>query len=372
MNKRKHTGFTLIEVILSASIMGILLIAMASAIVLASRAIPDSTKPMDQAIEVTSVIAWIQSDLRFAIHVPVRTDTAITITVADRDADGFPETIAYAWSGTVGDPLTRTYNGGSTKSILDDVHGINFQFNLQPRERDIRVLFVVPDASSLTTNDESKKARMEGWGFDVTNITASSTHAAYVAATSIADVVYVSEDIISSNVGTKLTSTPIGVIFEKHALVDEFYISDASYDYSNDRVRATNNSHPITTGFSTGPLVLFDSNQEMLAVNGTIANGATELTTRPLTAIPSLLVVDAGGQLLHDEVAAGRRVLVPWSGDTHNFNELNGDGLTLMKRCIQWAAGDHVVAGVQIKLRATGQTSQTETNVRLLNRMAVP
>jgi hypothetical protein len=49
--------------------------------------------------------------------------------VPDRTGDGNPETIRYAWSGTVGAPLTRQYNGGTAATIIDSVQALSFTYD---------------------------------------------------------------------------------------------------------------------------------------------------------------------------------------------------------------------------------------------------
>jgi hypothetical protein len=49
------------------------------------------------------------------------TPTAVTFTVADRNSDGNPETIRYAWGGTAGSGLTRSYNAATAASVADNL-----------------------------------------------------------------------------------------------------------------------------------------------------------------------------------------------------------------------------------------------------------
>jgi hypothetical protein len=55
----------------------------------------------------------------------------IEFSVADRNGDDVPETIRYAWSGAVGTPLTRQYNGGTLVYILTDVRQFSLTYNLK-------------------------------------------------------------------------------------------------------------------------------------------------------------------------------------------------------------------------------------------------
>jgi hypothetical protein len=75
--------------------------------------------------------AQVLNEVRCATGFSERTDKAITFTVADRSGDGAPETIRYAWSGVAGDPLTRSYNGGTATTVAPDVRALNFTYLLQ-------------------------------------------------------------------------------------------------------------------------------------------------------------------------------------------------------------------------------------------------
>lgn len=117
-------GFTLIEMVLSLAVMAILLVAMASAVTVASRAVPD---PDGSSAAVATNAAGLQrfrDDLHAAVELTERTDTSVTLVLPDRTGDGLPEVVRYAWSGTAGDPLTRAFNHGDPVDIttaMDDI-----------------------------------------------------------------------------------------------------------------------------------------------------------------------------------------------------------------------------------------------------------
>lgn len=119
-------GFTLIEVILSTAIMAIIMTAMMSVMLLVSRTVNSGGGVNDRTVQAQDVIGQVVADLSLAVQFTERTDRAVTFTVPDRDADGNPETIRYAWSGTAGDPLTRQYNGAAVVNVAENVH----QFDL--------------------------------------------------------------------------------------------------------------------------------------------------------------------------------------------------------------------------------------------------
>jgi len=117
----KRPGFTLLELVVSASIAAILFVVMTSAILLGSRAIPDPQSPSLSSIRASQIANQLATELETALFITERSSTVLAFTVPDRNGDGIPERIRYAWSGTPGDPLTRQYNGGAAVTVADHV-----------------------------------------------------------------------------------------------------------------------------------------------------------------------------------------------------------------------------------------------------------
>ena len=128
--KRPATGFTLIEVLLSVTILSTLMGAMMSAILISRQAIDNGDSLISKTVAGREAIDEITADLQLASSVTEATATAITFTVPDRTGDDVSETIRYAWSGTPGDPLTRTFNG-TTVDFVNDVHDLDFTYLLR-------------------------------------------------------------------------------------------------------------------------------------------------------------------------------------------------------------------------------------------------
>src|SRR2546425_414614 len=104
-------AFTLVEAVLSLIITSILCLAIGSALTVASRALPQNDSPASAGLTGAFAIEQLSSDLIAALCIAERSATTLAFTVPDRNGDGSPERIRYAWSGTIGDPLTREYNG---------------------------------------------------------------------------------------------------------------------------------------------------------------------------------------------------------------------------------------------------------------------
>src|SRR5579871_1618127 len=102
----RSNAFTLVELVMSLSLAAVLLLAMQSTVMVACKAIPDGRGVGSQISGGAGPVATFSSDLFAATAVSEMTANSITFTVPDRNGDGNPETIRYAWSGNAGDPLT--------------------------------------------------------------------------------------------------------------------------------------------------------------------------------------------------------------------------------------------------------------------------
>lgn len=114
-----RAGLTLVELAASLAILGVLLVACGSAIVLTTRA-NDAAVTLSGP-DAQGVADRIAADLRMATSFSERGAAAVTFTVPDRDGDGSPETLRYAWSEDPADPLTLEYNGAQAVTIAEDV-----------------------------------------------------------------------------------------------------------------------------------------------------------------------------------------------------------------------------------------------------------
>jgi prepilin-type N-terminal cleavage/methylation domain-containing protein len=117
---RRH-GFSLLELTVSVGISSILMVGMGSALFVSLRATEPSTGIAAIAADAHEVVAQMTAELQFAKTIPASSANSITITIEDRTGDAADETIVYAWSGTVGDPLTRQFNGGTVIDMIDSV-----------------------------------------------------------------------------------------------------------------------------------------------------------------------------------------------------------------------------------------------------------
>ena len=124
-------AYTLVELVLSMTIMTLLMGGLGSAIVIANRAIPDPNSTTAATLDGYYAAEQIASDLYVAQSFTVRTPTTVEFTVADRNhGDPGPELIRYEWSGTEGDPLTLQYNANPPTDVVPEVYEFDLTYGL--------------------------------------------------------------------------------------------------------------------------------------------------------------------------------------------------------------------------------------------------
>ena len=152
----RHSGVTLIELIVSLTASSFLLVGVGSALYIAAQSTDPQLGGVQGTVDGSQMLFDLAAELEFAQSFSERTATSVTFTVADRNADAAPETIRYAWSGTAGDPLTRQYNGGTVINVVENV----YDFNLDYRTKTV----TTTETQTVTTQYvESMFSNFEGW-----------------------------------------------------------------------------------------------------------------------------------------------------------------------------------------------------------------
>lgn len=121
-------GFTLVELVAALGITTILLVAIASTVMVATNALPQTTDAFSGPMNAGRVVDQMTGELESALLVLSQSPTSITFTVPPRNGDTAPEKITYSWAGPSGAPLMRQYNSGTPVSLIDSVD----QFSLNP------------------------------------------------------------------------------------------------------------------------------------------------------------------------------------------------------------------------------------------------
>jgi len=114
-------GFTLLELVVSAGVMSVIMLGLASTMLIAGRALPQAESAAAATTAAADAAGQMIAELRYATAVNERSATMIEFTVSDRNGNQLPEVIRYEWSGSAGAPLTRRYNGGTAVDVLSDV-----------------------------------------------------------------------------------------------------------------------------------------------------------------------------------------------------------------------------------------------------------
>ncbi|MCF6251584.1 MAG: DNRLRE domain-containing protein [Methylococcaceae bacterium] len=198
------------------------------------------------------------------------------------------------------------------------------------------LLLVVVNPASLTVQETDKKALFESWGYLVTLIDMDDTQSAFDTALASNDVVFITEDIDSTRLNTKLVNATIGVVTEEDDLSDEFGMASTITWDSGDTLNITDNSHYITQPFSLGNLTVMTAVNSLAYVSGTRSVDLKNLGS--IISRPALVALDVGATTYTAGTAVGRRVQLPWGGNTFDVNTLNADGLTLLQRALEWGA----------------------------------
>ncbi len=167
MSRRTHPqprrGFTLIEMVIATLITSLIMGAVVSTIALSARALPQNSLRETRQMGVRSALNELVADLESAISVVERGGAAIAFTVADRDADGKPERIRYSWSGTTGDPLLRSYNGGAAEPVLTDLSALRFSYETEVTTETHMGVGIEDLASSLLMDTSGISATNQNW-----------------------------------------------------------------------------------------------------------------------------------------------------------------------------------------------------------------
>ena len=130
-SKRKtHDGFTLVELSVAVAVLGVIMLGLGSAMLIAGRALPDASSPTASRIAAAGAAEQMVTELQYAVSVNQRAANMVEFGVPDRSGDEMPEIIRYDWSGTSGAPLTRQYNGGTPVAVLADVWEFSLSYNL--------------------------------------------------------------------------------------------------------------------------------------------------------------------------------------------------------------------------------------------------
>lgn len=368
-------AFTMVEMVVTLAIMTLLISAMASAVVLAGRAVPDEDDLSIRVARGVEALDRLRADLGEATGISETGEAAVEITLPDRGQEGDgAETVRYAWSGKAGDPLTMSLNGGAPTPVCGDVHAftIAYEYADLPLESAPRVMFIAGSKTSPSANDEARLALLESWGFPVEVFDRSDSDADLAAGELEADVVYISDLIDLLSFGSVASDTTKPVVCESASSYDDLGIASAGLSLLKADNTITDMDHVITSPFALGTIKVTDGLMMLNYATG-LAPGAQELASFD-GVNGSLVVVDRGATLTGGSASPARRVAMPWGGPwLFDFDLLTDDALLMLRRSLVWAATPVGVRTVTVSLRVGEDASETvETTITLHNTPGAP
>jgi hypothetical protein len=130
--RRRPAGHTLVELVLSMTLLAIVMASAGSAMLFAAKASPRADGPTATLIRDGGAMNRLAEDLAQAKYVLAYSSNSVKILVDDRTGDGAPDHLSYAWSGTPGDPLTYTLNDGTPVNLVDAVQTFELDIELTP------------------------------------------------------------------------------------------------------------------------------------------------------------------------------------------------------------------------------------------------
>lgn len=120
-------AFTLIELMVSMSILSIVMAALMSTMLISLRSLPDADNAGLLATQADAALEMLMADAMLAITV-AGDESGIKILVPDRDNDGTDEIIFYGLSTPDSTPtaFVRVINGGTPRVLVRRARAFNF------------------------------------------------------------------------------------------------------------------------------------------------------------------------------------------------------------------------------------------------------
>lgn len=153
---------TLIELLVAMTITATVVGGLSSAIMIASRAAPQSGDPLKARLDTLHGVDLLAAELAGAIEITEAEPRSIAFRV--RRHNGSLRTVRYRWSGVVGDPLLRSVGSGEDVEVLPGVRRMTIGYERQQG----------PAAPRTQTHDESLISIITGTDDDRYTITDQS------------------------------------------------------------------------------------------------------------------------------------------------------------------------------------------------------
>ena len=199
------------------------------------------------------------------------------------------------------------------------------------------VLMIVVNPTTLVADDAYKKQLFESWGYTVSVLGEDANQTAYDNTVAISDVVFISESVNATQVGSQLAGAPIGVVSQDGDYNADLGFASGSAWLVGSAINITDTGHYITALFTTGLLDIYAGSMEQLTLSGSTAPGLQTLADT--AAVGSLVVLDKLATMEGGGSTAGRRVMLPVGRDNSiDWSRLNSNGRLIVQRALQWGA----------------------------------
>ncbi|MEO2013246.1 MAG: prepilin-type N-terminal cleavage/methylation domain-containing protein [Fuerstiella sp.] len=153
----RRGAFTLIELLVSVFASSMLMVGLGSAIMIATKAVspPGAQQSILDIAETSHLLA---DEIQSAVHVLQQTPTVVEFACADRNDDGSPDRIRYAWNDQTGQVVRTEASSGS---LLDDVDS----FNITPDLRGVPETLngIVSESSASTLESMTSGGQIFSW-----------------------------------------------------------------------------------------------------------------------------------------------------------------------------------------------------------------
>lgn len=126
----RKSAYTLVELVMALAVFTVLLGGVSASLFIAAQSVPGPEDTTFALVDGSRAADRLADELKSALWLLEHTATAITFTVPDRSGDHVPERIRYAWSGTPGDPLTRSYNGATAVELMESVQSFDLDYEI--------------------------------------------------------------------------------------------------------------------------------------------------------------------------------------------------------------------------------------------------
>ena len=127
-------ALTLVEMLVSMSIVTLIIGAVSSAVIVATRAVNPQSSPASTLSSLGEALSRLLEEASLAITVTEHTPTALTFTLPDRTGDDIDETIRYSWSGMPGDPLQRQLNADTPTTVAEGIISFALEYDTASRD----------------------------------------------------------------------------------------------------------------------------------------------------------------------------------------------------------------------------------------------